>query len=104
MNQQFTVFKNQRPNKDFPFLVAVQHPLLASLPTRLVIPMTPLKKLAPSVAPRLNPVVEIAGVKYVLMTHLLGAVDASALQVRAGDLSDRRSEIIAAIDVMLSGV
>lgn len=104
VNQQFVVFKNSRGKGGFPFLLAVQHPLLSSLSTRLVIPLAPLRKLGRDTAPRLNPTVEISGGEYEVMTHLLGAVDAGLLQTRVAELSSRRSEIIAAIDVLISGV
>jgi toxin CcdB len=104
VTQQFVVFKNPRGKDGFPFLLAVQHPLLSALPTRLAIPLAPLRKVGRDTAPRLNPIVEVSGGEYVVMTHLLGAVDAGVLQTRIADLNSKRSEIIAAIDVLISGV
>lgn len=104
VNQQFVVFRNWRNREAFPYLLVLQHDLLSELPTRLAIPLMKRRRGATLGVPRLNPVVEIEGADFVLMSHLLGTVALDKLQTRVSDLSARRSEIIAAIDVVLGGV
>jgi len=64
---------------DSGFLLDVQSDLLEDLNTRVVIPLM-LKTHAPKAAERLNPVFEINGSQYVLVTQFLSSVPASILQ------------------------
>ncbi len=54
-------------------LLDVQAELLDALKTRVVVPLLP-KKLAPKPARRLNPIFEIDGNSYVMVTQFLAAV------------------------------
>lgn len=101
---QFEVFRNEERKDAFPFLVVVQHPLLAQLKTRVVVPCMPLKKFGGPPIPRLNPVFTIERAEVVLVTHLLGAVPLSSLRELVTDLSPHRAIILSALDVMMSGV
>lgn len=80
----------------------VQADVLDELKTRVVVPLLPMEK-APQPAKRLNPVFEISGVRYVLVTQFLAAIPLSALSDPVSNLSDRHDEIVAALDMVFHG-
>lgn len=75
---------------------------MGHLDSRVVIPLLPLAEL-PKPAIRLNPVVDIDGEQYVMLTQSMGAVSVKLLKQRVGSLADRDDEIGAAIDLLLQG-
>jgi toxin CcdB len=101
---QFEVFRNEEHRDAFPFLVVVQHPLLAQLKTRVVVPCMPRRKFGGPPIPRLNPVFTVERSEVVLITHLLGAVPLSSLKTLVTDLSAHRAIILGALDAMITGV
>ncbi len=102
---QFDVVENTNAEtrKTVPLLLDVQSDLLDSMATRIVIPLIDADQYGPPVA-RLNPVVEIDGAAFVLSTAEMAGVPASVLGRRVANLSRRRTEILAAIDILFSGV
>ena len=101
---RFDVFKNPSGAKDWPWVVVVQHDLLDRLSTRLVIPLARKSALGGAVVTRLNPVWTMERVAVVLMTQQMGAVRTEKLTQRVSSLAAHRAEILAAIDVLISGV
>lgn len=84
-------------------VVDCQSDLLASLNTRLVVPLMPLDR-APAQAQRLNPVMSVADREVVMVTQFAAAVHVRELGAVVGSLRDRSSEIVGALDVLVSGV
>lgn len=84
------------------YLLDVQSDLLEVLNVRAVVPLLPQGD-APAAANRLNPVFEIDGAAYVLMTQYIAAVPASILKTPAGDLSARADIITSALDMLFHG-
>jgi toxin CcdB len=62
----------------------------------------PLAEL-PRPAARLNPVVDIDGEQYVMLTQSMSAVPVKLLKQSVGSLADRYDEIVAAMDLLLQG-
>lgn len=96
------------PNRDdetgnIPFLVDVQADLLSDLETRVVIPLVRETAFGRR-ATRLHPVFMIEGQQVVMATHLLAAVRRGTLGSPLASLLDQRDVIVAAIDVLWSGV
>jgi toxin CcdB len=104
VTRQFDVFKNPRDKARFPFLLLVQHEILSGLPVRMVVPMTPLKVFGARPVSRLNPVFQVNRQAVVMLTQMMGAVATSSLERRVTSLATKRAEIIAAIDILFSGV
>ncbi len=101
---QFDVYKAP-PGGDHALLVDVQSDYLRSMESRVVVPMIARKKLNPKeLLARLNPICEVDGVDYVLITQELAAIPTSLLGKRAGNLSRHRSDIVAAIDMLITGI
>lgn len=84
------------------YLLDVQADALYQLNTRITIPLLPSQR-APLPAKTLNPVFRIGTVDYVLATQYMGAMPARILQHSPFTLSQRREEIVAAIDLLLQG-
>ncbi len=97
---QFDVHRNPSGNG---FLLDIQADLLDELKTRVVVPLIALSHL-PKPAKRLNPVFSVARRRYVMATQFMAAIPAGELGKPVGTLAVHRDEIIAAIDVLLSGV
>jgi toxin CcdB len=82
-----------------PYLLIVQHDFLDSLPTRVVVPLARGVKNST----RLNPVLEIEGEKLTLLTQDMASVRIEDLGRHVTSLAHRRTEILAAIDFLLTG-
>ena len=96
---QFDVYAN----RDGQLLLDCQADALANLSTRLVAPLVPVED-APSLRPRLNPVFDLDGRNYALITQFAAAVSRTELQAHVASLARHRYQIISAYDMMLTGV
>lgn len=98
---QFDIYKNNNTQSasEFPYLLDIQADILSSLDTRVVIP---LKENVKAIQ-HLNPNFIIEQKPYILLTQELAGVHKSALGEKCGSLKEHRSEIIAALDFMVSG-
>jgi len=84
------------------YLLDCQADLLSRLNTRFVVPLLPLED-APKPAARLNPVFELEGESYVMMTQFAAAVPVSELGEKVASLRDRDIDILNALDMLISG-
>ena len=80
----------------------VQSDLLDRLNTRVVVPLLP-KVDAPTPAARLNPVFEIEGAPYVMVTQFLAAVPAGLLGEQVASLDAAHDQITGALDLVFTG-
>lgn len=85
------------------YLLDVQAELLSGLNTRLVVPLLP-RAMAPTPAARLNPLVDVAGEPYVVVTQFTAAVHVRDLGERVTTLADHHDMVMAAIDLLITGV
>jgi toxin CcdB len=88
---------------NIPFLIDVQADLLSDLETRVVVPLVREGAFGRR-ASRLHPLFTIEGEQVVMATHLLAAVRRGTLGSALASLLDQRDVIIAAIDVLWTGV
>jgi toxin CcdB len=104
---QFTVYRNRNAatKARFPLLLDVQSGLLGELGTRVVIP------LAPATAPTrraalqtLTPLLTVDGKEYVALTPQLAGIASRELASPVADLSGQRSAILAALDLLFTGI
>ena len=84
-------------------VIDCQSNLLDRLESRLVAPLAPRLE-RPQAAQRLNPVFEIDGEEYVMLTQAAAAVRTQELGPIVTSFADRSFEITGAIDVLISGV
>lgn len=95
-------FSIHLPAKGDGLLMDVQADVMRDLNTRVVIPLLPLTS-APSPARILNPLFDLNGEVHVLATQFLSAVPVKALGASVMDATDRRDEVVAAIDLLFQG-
>jgi toxin CcdB len=98
---QFDVLRNPRGGS-YPLVVDVQADVLERLATRVVVPMTRARKEIKPIR-GLNPIANVQGVEYVLLFQELAAVARAELGPKVGTLAARRSELIAALDLLITG-
>jgi len=103
---QFTLYlnKDKSSKKTYPYFVDVQNNLLSDLNSRLVIPLTPLKKVNEKVAQKLCPAINIDGDEFVLVTNQMTTVPKSTLKSEVDSLEQYRHQIIDAIDMLITGI
>ena len=80
-----------------------QTDLLDDIESRFVVPLLPFESV-PSPIRQLNPVFEITGSSFVLLTQQAGPAPAADLGKPAGSLADYRYEILNALDFLITGV
>ena len=89
---------------EVPFVLDVQADLLSDLNTCAVIPLVPEKQAMKEVLPKLKPIIQFDGIKYILMTTDIGTVTRSSLGEPITNVeNDYRQEIIEAIDFLFQG-
>ena len=103
---QFVAYQNTNPktNRTYPYLVDIQSNLLDELRTRVVIPLGNVSVLGDNPITKLCPMVEIHNQNYVVLTQQLAAIDKTLLGPEIANLSEHRSDFIAAIDFIISGI
>lgn len=103
---QFTLYENQNPDsKDtYPYFIDIQNNLLDSLNTRLVIPVTPYRLLGESSISKLCPRTTVNDESFVLLTHQMTSIPLSALKTPVTSQEHLRDEIVAAIDLLVTGI
>jgi toxin CcdB len=76
--------------------------VLSGLKTRVVVPLLPLEQVQPMT--RLNPIFDVEGGKFVMSTPEIAGVRTQDIGERVISLDHRRTEIIAALDYLLTGI
>jgi len=71
--------------------------------TRLVVPLVHVRE-APQQQPRLNPILRVNGEDLLLLTQFATAIPAAELRRPLGSLAGDRLKIIAAFDMLLTGL
>ncbi len=100
---QFDLYKNPRGGT-FSLLLDVQSELLERLATRIVVPLTTPRRYGGKPITRLNPTATVGGVSYVMVFQELAGIPAASLVQRVGSLAGRRADLIAALDLLFTGV
>jgi len=96
---RFRVYPNPNGNG---YLIDVQADTLSHFNTRMVIPLLPLN-VAPKPAKTLNPLFDIDGENYSMVTQYMAAVPVRVLKGAILCVENRRDDIVAAIDLLLQG-
>lgn len=100
---QFDIFRNPRRGV-YPFLLDLQADLLRDLATRVVAPLCPLRKHRGKPLSGLNPVVALGNVDHVILFQELAALPTAALGEVVASLQSRRNELVAALDLLFTGI
>ena len=94
---------NKSSRERVPYLLELQTDLLGDLGTRLVAPLVPATRFGPP-ASRLNPVFRIRSRNFVMDTALIAGVPANQLGDRVALLGGRSTDVLGALDFMVSGI
>ncbi len=102
---QFDVYLN--PNADtskaIPYLLDVQADLLDRLATRVVVPLILAEEMGLA-AKHLNPQFKVKGTAVVMSSAELAGVSNRLLGDKVASLKTKRDEIIAALDLLFTGI
>jgi toxin CcdB len=103
---QFDVYRNPHPGsrERVPYVVDVQSGLIDQLPTRLAMPLSRVGADARKFPASLCPVFEIRGEPLLLMAHQAAPLPARLLGKPVLSVAHRSSEVVAAMDAVLSGI
>ena len=98
---QFDVFINKNPdtNTQIPYLLNVQNDILNTLATTVVVPLI----LNAKSISNLNPIFLIENKTVIMSTTEIGSIPISYLGDKVCSISDKRTEIINAIDFLITG-
>ena len=101
---QFTLYRNanRQTQARYPFLLDVQNDFLDALKTRLVVPAMKLAEQKPIT--RLNPVFEFEQQHYLLVVQEMAAIPVNNLGAKVTALEALRGEILAALDLLITGI
>lgn len=102
---QFDIFENPSPRMRhvYPYVVEVQSDVLASLATRMVVPLA-VSILATSDMPRrLCPTITVNEKSFMLVPFEAAPLDKRLLTTLIANVRNRSHDIIAAMDAVLSG-
>ena len=102
---QFDVYANpsEIADKGIPYVVVLQSDLIDALATRLVMPLATMA-FADKVPEKLCPLVTVNGQQLRALAHYAAPISARSLRQVLGNLSHQSHLLIAAMDVVLSGV
>lgn len=103
---QFTVYQNKNPQskKLIPFLLDIQTNLLDSLQTTVVVPLTKYEPNKNKALSQLTPILNIEGMDYLMLTPQLAGIARKELGKTICEVEHARTEIINAIDFLLTGI
>jgi toxin CcdB len=85
------------------FLLDLQDDLLENLATRVVAPLVKPDMVGQAMR-TLHPRIWMGNEPYVLLTHLLAAIPAASLGECVGSAKTQRQEIVAAVDLLFTGI
>jgi toxin CcdB len=101
---QFDVFENpnEETNQVVPYLLDVQADLLDTLSTRVVVPLVAASAMGKAIK-HLNPEFKIRNATVFMSTAESAGIPVRSLGEKVTSLKDRRHEIMAALDFLLTG-
>jgi toxin CcdB len=103
---QYTIYqnKNSQNKKEFPLLLDIQTNLLDSLQTTVVIPLKKLEANKDKVLTQLTPIFKIDGTDYLMLTPQLAGIQRKELGKAIADVEYARTDILNALDFLLTGI
>ncbi len=98
---QFDVYENTNPdtNQRFPYLLNIQHDILSTLKTRVIVPLCSDS----NAITHLNPTFVIEEITVFMSTADMAGIPLSSCGNLVSNLEEERSRIIAALDFLISG-
>nr|WP_314263378.1 CcdB family protein [uncultured Moellerella sp.] len=100
---QYRIYRNRDNSGNYPYLLDIQSDTMDLLETRLVIPLFVHKQVHTKLPTRLNPLIEIDGQSFVIMTHQMASVTKSLLDSEVADAISSKDQIKRARDLLIDG-
>lgn len=101
----FQVYRSKAASAEtYPYLLDVQSELLAALDSRLVIPLTEESRFGKHLIKNLNPLVHIGKTSYVVLTQQMAAIPKGVLGEHIESAELVRTEVLSAIDFLITGI
>ena len=94
---------NSSTKSNYPYILDVQSPLLDSLETRLVIPLSLKSRFNEKSMKNLTPILSIKGIEYLVLTPQMAAIQKKYLGTFVEECTKYRNEIISSIDFLITG-
>ena len=103
---QYDVYDNPSPRMrdQYPYIVDIQSDLLGSLATRMVVPLAVTTLAAHDLPRQLCPVIAVKGKNLMLVAFEAAPQGRRLLKHKLASVKHRASDIIAAMDAVVSGV
>jgi toxin CcdB len=102
--RRFDIVEN--PNRNgrdlYPFLLVLQHDRVTSIQSVVVAPLVAIPREKAS--SRLHPAIELEGQRYAVLTEDLGSLPRTRLNRVVGSAEAQHYEIIAALDMLFTGI
>jgi toxin CcdB len=104
MPRRFDIVENVNKSKRdlYPFLRILQHDHVTSIQSVVVAPL--VRAGSGPASGRLHPILELEGQNYVVLIEDLGSMARSRLGRVVGSAESRHYEIIAALDMLFTGI
>jgi toxin CcdB len=101
---QFDIVENLNPTTRgrFPFVIVLQHNNVSAFSFLVAAPLTQATRALTS--SRLHPEISVADRRFVMLTEELAAVHLSTLGRVAGSAEENRYAIVAALDLLFTGI
>ena len=103
---QFDVYINpSKKSRDaYPYIIDIQNALISNIITRIVIPLGKLSHFRNEQMDGLTPLIEYEKEQYILLPPQIASMPAKLLKDPVGSVEPLRDEIIAAIDLAITGI
>lgn len=104
--RRFDVVQNpgKRDVRTVPYLLVLQSELLDGIDTRVVAPLVRPLALARMRLTRLNPEFEVDGEAVIMLTQQIASIPVQALSEPIANLGQEHTRIVAALDLLFSGI
>jgi toxin CcdB len=100
----FKIYRNLAESKtNYPYLLDVQNTIFSEFSTRLVIPLSLQSKFGKKQIKTLNPIITMDNIDYIVLTQQITAIDSKFLGKEIMDIEESRTEVLAAIDFLITG-
>jgi toxin CcdB len=96
---QYDVFKLS----DTLYVLDIQNNIFRHLKTRVVIPLLPIAEAPDENDPRLKPIINVEGQKFVLLPTDISTVLDTMLETRITNIAGHHADITAALDFLFHG-
>jgi toxin CcdB len=103
---QFAVHQNadSAGRREVPYLLDVQSDLLADMGTRVVVPLFSAVVMKGRTQGTLTPQFEVDGKQVVMVTQQIAGIARKHLGPQTSSLSEHRQTILAALDMLITGI